>query len=232
MNHMPASSLITRYLVRLRRCSSFLLERRSKIFVFETESGVKYELGGFDSDHFGDYAIGEVTFASTGYPWSALVMTPDLLRDRYTLCGRGLPQSPHFRLMEEIESGTLGPDSEYVSRCRTGTLDGRLPFEPNLDHLIQTCRYRKEELSDNTVFTISAIRVAPRGKPKYVIVNGKHRAALVAYLDRPESLHIQLLSNGFAQHPFFQRVYSRTLRLDPRDYSVNQQMIRAIQNES
>lgn len=48
----------------------------------------------------------------------------------------------------------------------------------------------------------------------------------VAYFDRPESLHLRLVSNAFAQHPFFQQIFSYTLGLDSRQYSINQETIK------
>lgn len=204
----------------------------SKLVVFETEIGVKYRFGCFDSDRFSEYVIRELPFTSAGLCLSDLVMPLDLLRNRYTLCGTALPQSAHFRLMEEIENGTLTSDSEYVSRCKMGTLDARLPSNLEPEFLIRQYQLRKEKLVRNGVTTISVIKVSLKGKPTYIIADGKHRAALVAYLGRLDSLRIRLLSNKFAQEPFFQQVFSYALSLGSGEYSINQEMIRAILNES
>jgi len=205
---------------------------RKRLVVFETGVGVKYRFGRFDSSRFSEYVIQEVPFTSTGLHFSELVIPLDLLRNRYTSCGRALLQSAHFRLMEEIENGTLTPDSEYISRCKLGTLDARLPFSPELEYLTRRYQLQKEELLQGKTVTIFVIQASLRDKPTYIIADGKHRAALVAYLDRPELLRIRLLSNAFAQDPFFQQVYSYTLGLDPREYSINQEMIKVILNES
>ncbi|NIM96334.1 MAG: hypothetical protein GTO18_21765 [Anaerolineales bacterium] len=203
-----------------------------RLTVFETEVGVKYRFGRFDSNKFVDYVIQEVPFQSLGISFSDLVLPPDLLRDRYTLCGMALPLSPHFQLMEEIDTGTLAMGSEYMSRCKMGTLDARLPSNPRMTDLTQQYWRQKKEMIQHETVTISVIKVSLGSRQKYVIADGKHRAAMVAYFDRPEYLHLRLLSNAFTQDPFFQHVYSYTLGLDSHEYSINQDVIRAILDES
>ena len=63
-----------------------------------------------------------------------------------------------------------------------------------------------------------------------VIVDGKHRAALVASLGRPEALRLRLVSRRILKEVFFERIYSFALRLR-RDYSVNHMLIKALIDE-
>lgn len=206
--------------------------RTLPLSVFETEVGVKYRFGRFNSARYVDYVIQEIPFSSSGLRFSDLVFPPDLLRDRYTLCGIGVPQSPHFGLMEDIEKGTPGDECAYMSRRKNGTLDARLPAEGGFGYITQRYWLRKRELLLNGAGQISVIRVSVRDEPKYVIEDGKHRAAMAAYLGRPDCLHLRLLSNAFTQDPFFQQVFSYTLGLDSGEYSINQEVIRAILDES
>lgn len=203
-----------------------------RLSVFETGVGVKYRFGRFDSNQFSDFVIQEVSFKSLDLRFSELVMPPDLLRDSYTLCGMALPLSPHFQLMEEIDTGTLEMGSEYIARRKMGTLDAQLPFNPDTGDLIRQYWRRKKELIRRKTVTISVIKVSLEGEEKYVIADGKHRGATVAYLDCPEYLYLRVLSKAFTQDPFFQHVYSFTLGLDSHEYSINQDLIRVILDES
>jgi hypothetical protein len=176
--------------------------------------------------------IQEIPFTATNLDFSSLVMPPDLLRNRYTLCGNMVLQSPHYRLIEELAHGTLTFDSEYITRATLGTLDARVPGKPALEYLASKHQLRREELFSDKRIEIFVTEVVIKEKRVYVIADGKHRAALVAYYNRPESLHLRVISNEFCQDPFFRSVYGFMLSKDPQGYSINQEMIKALQNAS
>jgi len=203
----------------------------SKLQVFQTDTGIKYRFGSYDSNRFGEYVIQDIPFVSANIIFPNLIMGADLLQNRYTLCGRSVLQSPHYRLIEEIVTGTLTADSEYVARSRMGTLDARLPSDIALDSLIQKCQRRQAELFSGKMMSIFVIKIILGGKPAYVIADGKHRAALVAYYNRPESLLLRVISNEYVREPFFSDIYSYTLEMSPEEYSINQDMIKALRNE-
>ena len=221
-------SRIVRYLIRVL----FNVNMTPPLSVFETDAGVKYEFGRFDSNHFSRFLIREESFPSVVQSFSELVVNPDLLRNRYALCGTAITETPYFQLMADIDTGVLTPDSDYVRRAGNGTLDHRLPYSYDLDFLHHQYRLRCQELTERGEFTISVIRVSLQNRQRYVILDGKHKAAMAAYLHRPESLRLRFLSNGFSRDTFFRRVYAYTLARDPDEYSINQTMIRAILNES
>ena len=223
--------LIGPYFAKLQGQLFSIPGNRSELKVFETEVGVKYKNGAFNSAHFDRYVIRKISLTSLSVSFSSLLLPPDLLRNQNTLCGVRLPHSPHFHLMAAIESSKSIRESEYLQRCQRGTIDARLPAKRNLNSLVRRYHIQRAELCETGTSTISVIQVSWHGEPVYVIADGKHRAALAACLNRPESICLQLLSADFAQDAFFQTVYSFVLNLDAHDYSINQQMIRTILGE-
>lgn len=211
---LTSSRLVTSYLMR----------------VFETEVGVKYQLGRFDSIRFRDHVVEEISFGATDLASSDLLLGPDYLRNCHTLCGRTILRSPHYALIAEIEEGRLTATSEYMQRCRTGTIDARAGHHPTLKFLMQKHRLRKDELFADQRMEIYVSVVTFRGKPVYVIADGKHRAALAAYYNRMESVHLRVISNEVFQVPFFRRMDIFTLTCSSQEYSVNQEMIEARRN--
>ena len=208
-----------------------LRNKLRKFVVYETTKGVKYQFGRFNSDRFNEYFQEEYSFLSTGLTFSNLLFPPDLLRNSYTQCGISLTSSAHFRLMEEIENRSINSTSEYIMRCSLGTLDARLPFNPGVNKLIQRYQDQKELILGNSIVRISAILINSVKNPSYIILDGKHRAAQLAFFDKPELLRIQLISKEFANSSFFRKVYSYVLALDPSEYSINQKIIKEILDE-
>lgn len=200
--------------------------------VFQTTVGVKYHFIRFDSNRFSEYVIQTIPFVTADISFSDLVMPPDLLQNRYTLCGQSVTRSPHYRLIEEICMGVLTLDSEYIMRSKTGTLDARLPTNPTLEFLIHKCQTRQAEMFSGKTMTIFVTKVTLRDKLAYVIADGKHRAALAAYHNKPESLLMQVISKEFVRDRFFSKVYSHTLNMDPAEYSINQEMIKMLKDMS
>ena len=216
--------LFRKYFNKLTKTSSFT--------IFETEVGVKYKHGTYNSISFNDNITTILPFIDTCPSFDCLILNPDLLRNKYSLCGTPISMSPHFRLMEDLENGWLTPESEYISRCKKGIIDARIPFSPDINNLINKHQYQKDKLSINGSLTISVIKVRFNDKNQFVIADGKHRAALIVYLNRPEDLILNLLSNEFVEDYFFTELFAYILKLNQEEYSINQSMIRAILHES
>jgi len=198
----------------------------SKPAVFETQVGVKYRFIRFDSNRFSEHIIQTVPFLSASISFSDLVMPPDLLKNAYTQCTQPVTQSAHYKLIEEICTETLTSNSEYIARSKMGTLDARLPTNPSLETLIHKCQTSQSELFGGKLMEIFVIKVMLEDRPAYVIADGKHRAALVAYHNQPQSLLLQVISAGFIRDHFFNQIYSYTLNMNPIEYSRNQEMIK------
>lgn len=216
---------------RLKILSKRLLMKKPQLEVFETEVGVKYRNGSFNSKQFSELVESEGFLSDYKIQFSDLILTPDLLLNRHTFGVSEIAKSPHFRLMQEIVSDTLSETSEYVELSRSGRLDPRSPCAVEIDRLIKTYAERKEELKQVGFFAIHVLKVVIDGEVKYIILDGKHRAAMLAHLNQPQSLYLRITSGTYAQHPFFHKVYSYMLSRDPGEYSINQKIIRAILNE-
>lgn len=197
------------------------------VYSFQTGVGVKCRLGRFDSRRLDDFVEAECPFESTKLKFSDLLMPADLLRNRYTICGVSLMQSPHYRLMEDISSGNLTSESEYVRRCRLGAVDSRPAYNPILTSLVEKYERRLREFRSNQVFEVYVRSVIWRGDWVLVIADGKHRAALAAFLHRADLVRLRYLSKSFLEEPFFRQVHSHVMRLSPSEYSINQEMIRS-----
>ena len=213
---------------RFLRDFSYVVKPR----LFQTAVGVKYRSIGFDSKRFEEYVIRDMPFAASGISFSDLLMPPDLLRNRYTVCGQSVFQSPHYHLIEQIVAGKLKPDSDYLNRRRTGTLDARLPADLPLEFLMRKYQLRWADMDRGAAVSIFAVEAKVMNKTAYIIVDGKHRAALIAVYQRPESLLLRVISSQFVRDPFFHKVYSYMLKMDPAEFSINQGMIRVLRNES
>jgi hypothetical protein len=218
------------------RCGDLVAEIQSrlrtaltgKLVAYETSVGLKYRGARFDSRLFSEHVVDALPLSGCPGGFSRLLMPPDLLRNQFTLCGKPIIESPHFGLMQAIEAGTLAEDVEYARRMRKGTLDARPPARTRLERLAESYRQCKDDLAANHVLEILVIRMIWRGESAYVIADGKHRAAVAAALNKPESVSLQVISRDFALHPFFEFLYGRVLDLKSADYTINQDMIKEI----
>jgi hypothetical protein len=151
-------------------------------------------------------------------------MPPDGLKDRYAWAGKSIVDSPHYRLMRDLDTGSLAMSSEYVQLCLTGTLDARRPFGPKLQRLRRIFTERMDELSHGQPIDIFVYQ--PAGTDKLIIVDGKHRAALAAYFEVAHTIRLNFISSDPFRHPFFLGFYEQVLSASSQDYSINQNLIR------
>ncbi len=200
--------------------------------VFETDVGVKYKYINFNSNHFAKYTIGKPFSLPSYMSFSDFVMPPDLLRNEHTFCGQSILKSPHFHLMKTLAENKQIEHTAYVLKAQNGMLDARLPNNCNVDFLKKRYLQRIENLQIEGFLTVFVIEIPSKKRNTYVIADGKHRLALLACLNYPQLLRIQLLSNKFTEEPFFQKIYSYMLNLNSEHYSINQKMIKAILYES
>lgn len=204
--------------------------RPGTVRIFETDTGVKCQIGRFKSDRFIEYVENEIKFEQGVNDLRDLVLATDLLRNRHTLCGMSLVDTPYYQLMEELGNNCLREDSEYIVRCRAGALDSRPPLKVKVAALQECYKKRVQQLAGGWIPFIYVRSVVWKGKRVYAIEDGKHRAALAAYLGCPDRLVLRILSRNILNEPFFSSVYGHVLGLDPSEYSINQEMIRAIQD--
>lgn len=108
----------------------------------------------------------------------------DGLKDKYTLCGKSLLESPHYELMSRLYDEI--PDfynCEYVRREKYGYLDGRMGYIINKNMIdMHQNAYKKSLVSlkqgkQKEVLIYYCV-------DKYYILDGKHTASLCATLGK------------------------------------------------
>lgn len=208
------------------------VRRRFGPRVFETAVGIKYRGIGFDSDRFQESVTREIPLTSSGVLFADLLLPPDMLKDCHTSCTKPLPESPHFRMIQEIMAGKLHAGSEYLWRCARGTLDNRPPLAFSVNFLLERHRLFCRDLQEGKKMYVYAVKIMLEDKKVFVIVDGKHRTAAAAAYGRPDSLLLRVVSGTFIEDRFFQRLYGYTLKKNPMEYSKNQKLIRVLQHES
>jgi len=105
-----------------------------------------------------------------------LLLGPDFLKDKYTLLGTSLADSPHYSLVKTIAEGGRIEDTDYFLRFKSATLDWRLwQFSRcNSSRFIKSFEKSKSEILDDKYAPVIVYRVRDK---KYVF-DGKHRAAM------------------------------------------------------
>jgi len=116
----------------------------------------------------------------------------DGLKDKFTHLDKPIKKSPHYQLMSDLKNGFDIEKNIYIIHATKGTLDMR--DETFYPQTLYTKRFKTQNraIENNQV---DPIKVLPLNG-KYYILDGKHRAALLALLDKKiESLIIPNLSN-------------------------------------
>ena len=105
-----------------------------------------------------------------------LLLGPDFLKDRYTLLGTSLADSPHYALVKTIAEGGCIEDTDYFHRFRSATLDWRLwQFSRcNSSRFVKSFEKSKSDILNDKYAPVIIYKV---GKKNYVF-DGKHRAAM------------------------------------------------------
>lgn len=120
-----------------------------------------------------------------------LFLSIDYLKDDFSLLGCNILDSPHLDLMKSIDNGKDINETDYIKRFRSGTLDARYPhFARDISFFLHTYKARRDKIDSGEIEPIHVYKV---GNICY-IKDGKHRAALCAYLGRPIECHV--LDNG------------------------------------
>lgn len=123
---------------------------------------------------------------------SQLFLGPDFLKNKYTLLGRCITESPHIGFVSALMKNEPIEDTEYIRRFLNGTLDWRSPTIMPKDRM---CFRKKFERSLSEIKSGEyppAVVYLQGGR--YYIYDGKHRAALCALLGRP--VRCMVVENG------------------------------------
>lgn len=155
---------------------------------------------------------------------SQLFIGFDALKDQYTLVGVDLLHSPHYGLMEALESGKDPLATDYCKRYQNGTLDtrGPVPLTKTVqDHFAQTFLKRKQEILAGDYEPVQVYRVGE----KYYLSDGKHRAALCALLGKP--IWCVEISPDYLNDSFRRWMYDAMCR-KPEQYQRNINLFRQL----
>lgn len=167
--------------IRLILCRKFHISH-----IYKTSKGVK-GIYGFPS-------ILKVPIGNNIITLSAndLYLGVDLLCDDYTLLDCPLMQSPHYFLMKAIKEGKAISETDYIKRMKSGTLDARVgAYIKNYQKFYDKYALREGDAESDNYPPVLIYQIGG----KNYIYDGKHRAALLAYKERP--IRCQLVDNNF-----------------------------------
>ena len=111
-----------------------------------------------------------------------LFLGPDHLKDNYTNLYTSIKDSPHYYLMKDIDEHNDLSCSIYINKFYNGVLDWRhiQPIVANYEFYLMKFRKSSYEIHNNIYPPVIVYRV----NGVYYIADGKHRAALCAYLNK------------------------------------------------
>lgn len=110
-----------------------------------------------------------------------LFLSVDYLKDRFTLLDCCIIESPHYGLVKAINNGEDVKNTDYYKRFITGKLDGRhCQRKRKVSYFYDKNKKAKESIESGNYKPVQVYY----WKGKYYICDGKHRAALCAYLQR------------------------------------------------
>ena len=111
-----------------------------------------------------------------------LYLGPDFLKDEYTLLDCPLKDSPHVGFVRCLSLGGNPKETNYIKRYYKGTLDGRIGHSSIRDFsdYYEINSQRSERVLSGNMDPVMVYEWKGR---KY-IQDGKHRAALCAYLGK------------------------------------------------
>jgi len=111
-----------------------------------------------------------------------LLLGPDFLKDNYTHLNVPINESPHFYFMKDISESRNLSQSIYITKFYRGLLDWRhiQPIVLNYEGYIKKYKDSCVNIRNNSyipvlVYTVNGV---------FYIADGKHRAALCAYLNK------------------------------------------------
>lgn len=113
----------------------------------------------------------------------SLFLGPDFLKDSYTLLNRRLLDSPHYSFIEAVNNRADLSSSDYYDRYIRGTLDWRhcLLRSKNMKRFFDINEKSKQEIEKGDYKPV----VVYYWKSRCYIFDGKHRAALCAFMNKP-----------------------------------------------
>lgn len=155
-----------------------------------------------------------------------LFLGPDFLKDKYTLLGTRITESPHYEFMKTLKQNEDFRKTEYIIRWENGTLDWRraMPMEIYQNEWKLKFRERLKEIQNDSYKPIKIYKV---GGKKY-IYDGKHRAAVCALLNK--KIQCEIISNNCI-FSYYNR-YMFNCIINKPEYSIHRKMFELHEKET
>lgn len=180
-----------------------LIERVFRLFsismLYSNRVGIKYMNQLMQSIHYNAIAIKD-------FDYKELFLGFDGLRDEYTLLDVEITKSPHFELMKAIDNGTRIEDTDYYYRAQKGILDSRECLRMSNDYIAMMEKKFKERVEEIKTGSYEPIQVYCVNN-RYYIADGKHRAALCAYIGK--TVRCRVISDDFLKDSYRMWMYSK-----------------------
>lgn len=145
---------------------------------------------------------------------SKLFLSVDYLKDNYTLLDCCLIDSPHYGFVSAINSGQKIQRTEYYQRFIKGYLDGRhCQRTRDVSYFFNKNEKAKQDISCGSYKPVSVYF----WKGRYYICDGKHRAALCAYLNKDVRCVLVPSISGFKESAIHKEIYR--IMLHDKDFS-------------
>lgn len=133
-----------------------------------------------------------------------LFLSTDYLKDDYTLLDCCILDSPHYSFIEAVNNGKDIRKTDYYKRFLTGKLDGRhCQRERNLSYFYDKNIKAKESVESGNYKPV----VVYLWKGHYYICDGKHRAALCAFMKRNVNCILAPSISDFSRSAINKEIY-------------------------
>lgn len=202
---MEILSVIPRIQARIR----IFLRKHFVTWLYETPVGIKCS----------NSIIANVKYTKLEekyLPSDQLFLGVDFLKDKFTLCGQSISDSPHYNLMKALDNNEPIKTTDYWRRIKNGTLDSRSksnPIKKEVEYFYSQFKKRKDEVLSGQYEPISVFFFDDR----YYIEDGKHRAALCAYLKK--DVRCNIISSDCMLDSY--RMWNFRCLMNKKDYSIN-----------
>jgi hypothetical protein len=196
--------------------------------IYETSVGIKYKLPNMRFNPFTDYIHEKIRFTDIGVSFDDFLLSPDLLKDSHTVCGKTIMASPHYRLFEEIENKTINKYSDYICRVQIGILDARMARSISLVEILKKYESRKKSFFNGRELEVMVVEIKEGNEKKYVVLDGKHRLAFAAFHKMQDVVSLVIINNDYTKNTIINRLYNYIIDNNTDNYKINQRMIKLI----
>lgn len=191
-----------------------IYKKKNIIRVFWTKVGLKNINMGKAAQLYNPYIIEKVEVNADN-----LFLGPDFLKDKYSLLGVNIQNSPHYSFMKALHDGENIEETDYVRRWLSGTLDWRrkMPLGRQVERWKSMYEQRIYEIENDRVADVLVYNVSGR----YFIYDGKHKAALSALMGKKIKCSVISETCVFS---YYSR-YMLDLVSERREYSKHMQFL-------